>query len=139
MSQTITSPQARTWYDSAHASLCLLGAYLRQSGFFLPLEARVQIHQKTIKYTSVQKLEMLFVSLRAGAKAVSHTNLTLRVDPALWTAFGLPGCADQAGIAHTLDAATEADVSALREALAETFCLYSQARQHNFTKELLVL
>jgi hypothetical protein len=81
----------------------------------------VQIPQKVIKYTQVQKLEMFFVSLLAGAKAVSHANLTLRVDPALWRAFGLPGCADQAGIAHTLDAATEADVSALREALAETF------------------
>jgi hypothetical protein len=93
---------------------------LRQIGFFQPLEARVQIPQKVITYTAVQKLEMFFVALLAGAKAVSHANLTLRVDPALWRAFGLPGCADQAGIAHTLDAATEADVWAMREALAET-------------------
>jgi hypothetical protein len=59
---TIPAP-ARHWYDSAHASLCLLGAYLRQTGFFVPLEERVQIQQKTIKYSSVQKLEMLFVAL----------------------------------------------------------------------------
>jgi hypothetical protein len=139
MSQDTIPAQARTWYDSAHASLCLLGTYLRQTGFFLPLEERVQIQQKTIKYTPVQKLEMLFVSLLAGAKAVAHTNLTLRVDPALWRAFGLPGCADQAGIAHTLDAATEADVRALREAVAETFRCYSQARRHDFSREPLVL
>jgi hypothetical protein len=127
------------WYDSAHASRCLLGTYLRQSGFFLPLEERVQIQQKTINYTAVQKLEMFFVALLAGEKAVSQTNLTVRVDPALWRAFGLPGCADQAGIAHTLDAATEADVSALREAVAETFCRFSQARRHDFSREPLVL
>jgi hypothetical protein len=131
--------QACHWYDSAHASLCLLGAYLRQSGFFLPLEERVQIQQKTIKYPAVQKLEMLFVALLAGAKAVSHTNLTVRADPALWRAFGLPGCADQAGIAHTLDAATEADVSALREAVAELFRRYSQVRQHDWTRGSLIL
>jgi hypothetical protein len=128
MAHHTTPAQAHAWYDSAHASLCLLGNYLRQIGFFQPLEERMQIQQKVLKYTPVQKLEMLFVALLAGAKAVSHTNLTLRVDPALWRAFGLPGCADQAGIAHTLDAATDADVSALCE-----------ARRHDFTKDLLVL
>lgn len=139
MAQDTIPTQARIWYDSTHASLCLLGSYLRQIRFFQPLEERVQIQQKAITYTPVQKLEMLFVSLLAGAKAVSHTNLTLRVDPALWRAFGLPGCADQAGIAHTLDAATEGDVNALREAVAETFRRYSQARQHDWTREPLIL
>ena len=99
----------------------------------------MQIQQKVVKYTPVQKLEMFFVALLAGAKAVSQTNLTVRVDPALYTAFGLPGCAEQAGIAHTLDAATEADVSALREALAETFGRYSQIRRHDWTRDWLVL
>ncbi|HLV99428.1 MAG TPA: hypothetical protein VKT82_12210 [Ktedonobacterales bacterium] len=133
------APRPRAWHDSVHASLCLLGRHLRQIGFFRPLEERVQIQQKAIKYTSVQKLEMFFVALLAGAKAVSQTNLTVRVDPALWRAFGLPGCADQAGMAHTLDAATEADVSALREALAETFGRYSQTRRHDWTRAWLVL
>jgi hypothetical protein len=82
---------------------------------------------------------MLFVSLLAGAKAVAHTGLTVRVDPALITAFGLPGCAEQSVIAHTLDAATEADVAALRVALAEIFRRYGQARQHDFGHDLLVL
>jgi hypothetical protein len=63
----------------------------------------------------------------------------VRVDPALSTAFGLPGCAEQSGIAHTLDAATEADVTALREAVTETFRRYSLARRHNFTQDWLVL
>ncbi len=139
MSQNTIPTLARTWYDSGHASLCLLGSYLRQIGFFQPLEERVQIQQKVIRYTSVQKLEMFFVALLAGAKAVSHANLTLRVDPALWRAFGLPGCADQASIAHPLDAATEADVGALRDAVAETFRHYSQARRHDFTREPLIL
>jgi hypothetical protein len=139
MLQHNTSTPARVWYESTHASLCLLGTYLRRTGFFAPLETQVQIQQKTLKYTPVQKLEMFFVALLAGAKAVSHTNTTLGVDSALCQAFGLPGCADQSVIAATLSAATEADVAALQAALAETFGRYSQAYRQNRAKALLVL
>ena len=139
MPQDNTAAPARVWYDSAHASLCVLGTYLRRTGFFAPLEAHVQIQQKTLKYTPVQKLEMFFVALLAGAKAVSQTSTTVGVDPALWKAFGLPGCADQSVIAATLDAATEVDVAALQAALGETFRHYSQAARHDLAKELLVL
>lgn len=52
--------------------------------------------QKVVKDSPVQRLEMICVSLLAGAKAIAHNGLTLRVDPALQVAFGLPGCADQA-------------------------------------------
>jgi hypothetical protein len=122
-----TGPVERKWYDSAYASLCGLGAYLQRTGFFAPLEAEVQIQQKVLRYTPIQKLEMLFVSLLAGAKAVAHTGLTLRVDRALQVAFGLPGCADQSVLADTLDAATDADVAALRRACDTLF------RQHSAT------
>jgi Transposase DDE domain group 1 len=122
-----TGPIERKWYDSAYASLCGLGAYLQRTGFFAPLEAEVHIHQKALRYTPIQKLEMLFVSLLAGAKAVAHTGLTLRVDRALQVAFGLPGCADQSVLADTLDAATDADVAALRRACDTLF------RQHSAT------
>ena len=44
-----TTPCEGKWYDSPHASLCLLGTYLRRIGFFAPLEAQVQIKQKAIK------------------------------------------------------------------------------------------
>ncbi len=127
------------WYDSGHASLRVLGKYLRQIGFFEPLEKRVHIEQKVLKYTPVQKLEMLFVGFLAGIKAVSHTATTVRVDRALTTAFGLPDCAEQSVLADTLDAAGEADVADVQAALAELFAQYSQARQHPFEQELLVL
>jgi hypothetical protein len=120
----------RKWYDSSHASLCALGAYLRRSQFFAPLEAEVHIRQKTLQYTPLQKLEMLFVSLLAGAKAVAHSGLTLRVDRALQVAFGLPGCAEQSVLADTLDAATDADVAALRRACDTLFRQYSQTLRH---------
>jgi hypothetical protein len=139
MHQHNTVVSHQKWFDSGHASLCVLGKYLRQIGFFDPVERRVHIEQKVLKYTPIQKLEMLFVGLLAGVKAVSQTATTVRVDVALTAAFGLPGCADQSVLADTLDAAQDADVADLGAALAELFAQYSQARQHAFDKELLVL
>jgi hypothetical protein len=134
-----TSASRRIWYESGHASLCLLGVKLRKMGFFKLLEAHVKIGQKVLKYTPVQKLEMFLVALLAGAQAVSQTAITIHLDPALISAFGLPGCADQSSIAQTLNAATEQDVADLQTALGELFGSYSQARRHDFTHELLVL
>lgn len=134
---TVGSPQK--WYDSGHASLCILGKYLRQIGFFEPLERRVHLKQKVLKYTPVQKLKMLLVGFLAGIKAVSHTATTVRVDRALTAAFGLPDCAEQSVLADTLDAACEADVADLQAGIAELFGQYSQAGQHPFEKDLLVL
>ena len=128
MSKHSTRSSERVWYESAHASLCVLGAHLRREDFFAPLEERVQIKQKVLKYTAAHKLEMLFVALLAGAKAVSHTATTVRVDPALSAAFGLPGCAEQSVIADTLDAATLEDVAALQEAVATLLQRYGQTR-----------
>ncbi len=139
MIQDNTNAQQRIWHDSAHASLCVLGMHLRRNNFFKPLEQRVQIRQKVLKYTPVQKVEMFFVGLLAGAKAVSHTATTVRVDPALIAAFGLPGCAEQSVIAQTLTAATEQDVADLQAALGEIFSCYGQARRHPFNREFLIL
>jgi hypothetical protein len=134
-----TSASRRIWQESGHASLCLLGVHLHRKGLFKPLEAHVKIRQKVLKYTPVQKLEMFLVAVLAGAKAVSHTTTTIQLDPALMCAFGLPGCADQSSIAQTLNAVTEQDVADVQAALGEIFSNDSQACQHKFTREVLVL
>ncbi len=139
MSQHTTVGSQPKWYDSGHASLCVLGKYLRQIGFFEPLERRVHIKQKGLKYTPIHKLEMLFVGLLSGIKVVSPTPTQVHVDVALTAAFGLPGCADPCVLADPLDTAQEADGTDLAAALAELFEQYSQVRQHAFEQDLLVL
>jgi hypothetical protein len=139
MKQHSRRARERKWFDSGHASLCLLGSYLRRTGFFQTLEEQVQLQQKVRRYTPVQKLEMVFVSLLAGAKAVAHSGTTLRVDPALQAAFGLPGCAEQSGLADTLNAATAADVAALRTVVEASWQVYSATRHQDFAREILVL
>jgi hypothetical protein len=95
MSQDITMTTSR-------ASLCALGEYLRRHCFFAPLREQVQISQKTVRYRPIDKLLDGLLGLLCGAKTISQSNVTIRVDPAVQRAFGRTGCAEQSTIARTL-------------------------------------
>lgn len=129
----------RVWEDTSHASLCVLGALLQQRGILATLAQGVTIHQKPRTYTPAQKLTMLFVGILQGQRALCHLERSLRPDPALQQAFGLPGCAEQSVISDTLDAATATDVTELRTAAETLLQRHSQALQHPFAHERLVL
>lgn len=97
----------------------------------------MKIGQKVLTYTPVQKLEMFLEVVLDRAKAVSSKRITVRLDPALISAFGLPGCAEQSSIAQMLNVATEQDVADLQAALGEIFDSYSQAKRHDFIHRVL--
>lgn len=139
MKQHNRRARERKWFDSGHARLCLLGSYRRRPGFVQALAEQGHRRQKVRRYTPVQKLEMVFVSLLAGAKAVAHSGTTLRVDAALQAAFGRPGCAEQSVLADTLNAATAADVATLRTVVEASWQAHSATRQHDFARAILVL
>jgi hypothetical protein len=109
------------------------------SGFVPAFAEQVQLKQQGLRDSPVQKLTMIFVARLAGAKAVSHTDTSGRVDPALHRAFGFPGGAEPSVVADTLNAATAQDGADLRAAVAVLFRQHRQARQHDFTQDLLVL
>jgi hypothetical protein len=48
MQHHTTFSRQRTWHESGHASLCLLGVPLRRTGFFKPLETHIKIRQKVL-------------------------------------------------------------------------------------------
>jgi len=135
---SLTCP-VRLQRESSHASLCALGAHLLRIDFFRPVIERVHLRQKVLRYTPTQKLLMIFVALLAGAKAIAHTDMTLRLDPALQRAFGLPGCAEQSVLADTLNAATDRDVADRRAAVETIFDRHGRAQRHAFRQDLLVL
>jgi hypothetical protein len=139
MSKPSNPPPPRVWEDSSHASLCLLGPLLHARGILPALEQGVTIRQKVRTYTPAQKTTMVLVGLLSGLRTVSGLDLSLRTDPALQRAFGLPGCAEQSVIADTLNAATSEDVAALRQTVEALLQQHSQALQHDFHQALLVL
>ena len=95
-----------TNHFSPAASLAALGVKLSQLDLFGPIRTEVEIKQKTVKHTPVDKLYDAFISLLAGAHGLVEINTRLRSDPALQQAFGRSACAEQSVVQQTLDACT---------------------------------
>jgi hypothetical protein len=121
------------------ASLAAIGVQLRQLKLFDPIRTRVQIKQKTIKYTPMDKLSDAFISLLAGAQGLVEINTRLRADPGLQRAFGRTACAEQSVVQETLNACTEENVAQLQQALDEIFQQQSQSISHDFQTRFLLL
>ncbi len=95
-----------TNHFSPTASLAAIGVKLNQLDLFGPIRTLVQIGQKTVKHTPVDKLYDAWISLLAGAHGLVEINTRLRTDPGLQRAFGRSACAEQSVVQETLDACT---------------------------------
>jgi len=129
MNQSITPT---TNHFSPAASLAAIGVKVSQLNLFGPIRTTVQIRQKTIKHTPVDKLYDAFISLLAGAHGLVEINTRLRTDPALQQAFGRSACAEQSVVQETLDACTTENVTQLQHALDEIYRQHSQSVQHDY-------
>ena len=69
------------------ASLAALGYYLHYSKLFEPIRQRVQIMQKTVKHSPLDKLYDASLAILAGAHGLVEINTRLRSDLALQQAF----------------------------------------------------
>ena len=122
---------------SSRASWCALGEYLRRQCFFAPLREQVQIPQKTGRYRPIDKLLDGMLGILCGAKTISQSHVTIRVDPAVQRAFGRKGCAEQATIARTLQACTAETVDHLDRVSWYYLTRYGQTPHHRFAERLL--
>src|SRR5712691_1074550 len=136
MNQSIT---ATTTHFSPAASLAAIGVKLSQLDFFGPIRKEVQIKQKTIKHTPIDKLMDAFISLLAGAHGLVEINTRLRADPGLQRAFGRVACAEQSVVQQTLDACTTENVGQLRHALDEIYQSHSQGFGHDYQASFQLL
>jgi len=130
MSKDSTMPPSR-------ASLCALGEYLKRQCFFAPVREQVQIPQKTVRYRPVDKLLDGLLGILCGAKTISQSNSTIRVDPAGQRALGRTGCAEQSIIARTLQASTAETVDQLSRVSWYYLKHYGQTPHHRFAERLL--
>ena len=136
MNESITRT---TNHFSPAASLAALGVKLSQLNLFGPIRTQVQIRQKTIKHTPVDKLYDAFISRLSGAHGLVEINTRLRADPALQQAFGRSACAEQSVVQETLDACTPDNVTQLQQALDEIYRQHSQSIQHDYQTSFLLL
>jgi hypothetical protein len=138
-SSLISRIRQREVFSSPCASLCALGEYLQQIGFFTPFYEQVQIVQKASYHDARDKLlEVLICALR-GAPTVYEINTLVRPYPEVWQAFGLRSCAEQSTVAATLDACTQENVAQFRAVMNDLVMRYSQTVQRMRTQGRLML
>jgi Transposase DDE domain group 1 len=124
---------------SPRTTLAALGLKLRSLGLFEVIAGHVQIRQKSIKHTPIEKLQDAFIAILAGAHGLAEVNTKVRPDAALQRAFGRKSCAEQSVVQETLSACTAKNVVEMRAALAEIFRAHSAAYRHDYEGELQVL
>jgi hypothetical protein len=122
---------------TSRASLCALGEYLKRHCFFAPLQEQVQIPQKTVRHRPIDKVLDGLLGILCGAKTISQSNGTIRLDPAVQRAFGRTGCAEQSTIARTLQASTAETVDQLDRVSWYYLKRYGQTPHHRFGERLL--
>jgi hypothetical protein len=126
-----------TTMTTSRASLCALGESLRRHCFFAPLREQVQIPQKTVRYRPIEKVLDGLLGMLCGAKTISQSHGTIRVDPAVQRAFGRTGCAEQSTIARTLQASTAETVAQLERVSWYDLKRYGQTPHHRYAERLL--
>ena len=126
-----------TTMPTSRASLCALGEYLKRHCFFAPLREQVQMPQKTVRYRPIDKLLDGLWGMLGGAKTLSQSHVTIRVDPAVQRAFGRTGCAEQSPMARTLPASTAETVDQLSRVSWYYLKRYGQTPHHRFAERLL--
>src|SRR5207245_9418935 len=89
---------------TGRASLCALGEYLRRHCFFAPLREQEQVPQKTVRHRPIDKVFDGLLGILCGAKTISQSNSTMRLDPAVQRAFGRTASAENSTTARTLQA-----------------------------------
>jgi hypothetical protein len=122
---------------TSRARLCALGEYLKRPCFFAPLRAQVQVPQKTVRYRPSDTVLDGLLGLLCGAKPISQSNITMRVDPAVQRAFGRTDCAEQSTMARTVQASTAETVAQLSRVLWYSLQRYGQTPHHRYTERRL--
>jgi len=136
MNECIT---ATTCHFTPAAGLAALGVVLEQRKVFEPIRAQVQIEQKTVKHTPLDKLYDSFITLLAGAHGLVAINTLLRADPSLQCAFGRKQCAEQSVVQHTLDACTPRQAAQLEQALDEIYRTHRRGSRHDYRVDWHIL
>jgi hypothetical protein len=99
----------------------------------------IQIAQKVVKYTPVEKLLDALIAILAGAHGLVEANKRVRPDRALQQAFGRAGCAEQSVVSETLNACTSENVEQMRQAKKEIYQRHGAGYRHDYARSLQLL
>jgi hypothetical protein len=132
MNKSINLDENIQGYFSRYASLAALGRKVKKLRVFEPMERKVKIAQKRVKYSPTEKLQDAWITLLSGAQGRVEVNQRLKADRGLPRAFGRTGCAEQSVVQDTLDACTAENVCQMHAAMESIFRRHSQSYRHDY-------
>ena len=124
---------------SARASLAVVGTHMRRLGLWTIIGMHVDIRQKVIAHTPLDKLLDAFINILAGGHGLVEVNKRVKRDRALQQAFGRDRCADQSTISETLNRCTAENVAQMRESIRVIYRGHSQGYEHPYEEREQVL
>ena len=124
---------------SARSSLVAVGLLMHRMGIWAVVEKRVQIKQKPVKHTPLEKLLDAFINILSGGQGVVEVNTRVRPDRALQRAFGRARCADQSQVSTTLNRCVEGNVTEMRQVNQEIYQSYGVGYHHDYEQQWQVL
>ena len=124
---------------SPRCSLAAVGLLMRRLGLWRVVEKWVQIQQKTVKHTPLEKLLDAFLNILAGGQGLCELNTRVRPDRALQRAFGRARCADQSQVSTTLNRCVEDNVIEMRHVCKEIYQAHGEGYRHNYEQQWQVL
>jgi len=124
---------------SGHASLAIVGKWIKEQGIWKVIEENVKIKQKVIKHSPTDKLKDVLIHILAGGQGIADVNQRVRTDKLLQMAFGRKACAEQSTIHETLDASTAENIYEFREALKVIYQKNGQGYGHQYESRKQVL
>jgi hypothetical protein len=130
---------ANTKIYSPRATLCAIGIKLCSLKFFDTIAQHVQVKQKTIHHTPIEKLQDAFIAILSGAHGLAEINTRVRTDTALQRAFGRSSCAEQSVVQETLDASTSENVAQMKRAFKALLKAHGRSYCHRYKDKLQLL
>jgi hypothetical protein len=124
---------------SPRASLVVVGYWMQEHEIWKPIGEQVQIKQKVIDYTPLDKIKDAFINIVAGGHGIVEVNTRVRPDTALQRAFGRSGCAEQSVVSETLNACQEQDVEGMQVAQGQLLHRCGSAYAHAYDKAYQLL
>ena len=124
---------------SPRASPAIVGMKVQQMGIWNMIGQQVNIQQKTIIHTPLQKLQDAFINIMAGGQGIVEVNQRVKLDASLSAAFGRQGCADQSGISTTLNTCQAENVEQMRQAMQAIYQRYGSGYRHDYGRRWQLL
>jgi hypothetical protein len=118
-------------FKTQYAPLGMLLALYKQKQVLAPLE-NVSTRAKIIRFSLIDKLEQILVSILSGCNTLFEVNTRLRGDVPLAKAGGWEDFADQSTLSLALDALSQMNIEQLRGAVAEIEQRHGQTPRHDW-------